>query len=97
MTKFKKTGTAKKRAPKKALRAKIAKVVVSRVEKLDEDKHLLAIEAEIHGPLVLPLNAGEGPILPAVNFPLVVTPDDPEPAKRGFWARFFDKFGNAEE
>ena len=62
---------------KKKTKAKIAKVVVKRIHKVAEDHHVLEQETEVIGPLPIDLQ----PEL----LPLEITPDSPEPEKRGFW------------
>jgi len=65
----------------KKKKAKIAKVVVKNVRTVAADHHVLEMEAEVHGQL--PLTPETAPL------PLEITPDAPEPEKRGFWHWFF--------
>jgi hypothetical protein len=76
---------AKKRAEaKKAVeRARVAKVVVTRVEKLDDEHHAVAFETEVHGPLPS--------ILAPEALPIEISAEDQEPAKRSLWAWFWGK------
>jgi hypothetical protein len=70
-------------ATKKKAKAKIHKVRVLKIEKLAEEHHVIAAELEVQGPLPIDL-------LPPVFEPVYeVTPDAPDPVKRGFWAWLF--------
>jgi hypothetical protein len=74
---------AKKRADDTKARAKVAKVVVTRVEKLDDEHHAVAFETEVHGPLPS--------ILAPEALPIEISAEDQEPAKRSLWAWFWGK------
>jgi|HubBroStandDraft_5_1064220.scaffolds.fasta_scaffold282428_2 hypothetical protein len=66
---------------KKKQKAKIARVIVKRVHKVADDHHVVELEAEVTGPLP---DAAQPELLP-----VEITPDAPEPEKRGFWYWLF--------
>jgi len=73
--------TAKKKA-----KAKIHKVLVVKVQKLDEDKHIVAAEYEVHGPAdALPEFVAE---------PLEITPEAVKEKKvpESHWYDFLTKW-----
>jgi hypothetical protein len=59
----------------KKAKAKIRKVRVVKVEKLDEDRHLVAAEYEVHGP---DDSLPELPAAPLEIIPDELTPESPE-------------------
>lgn len=70
---------SRKKAAKPYAGSKIDRVRVLKAETVAEDRHLLVLEAEVAGPLPIPVGA----------LPLEIAPDAPEPEKKSWWRWLF--------